>query len=153
LKAELLDDPCHAAFTDREACLSELLSDHIGRGVRIEKTVTDYLALDFIGANVVSLGPALLGLKRQGALLLKEIEHLIITLPSEAIAFGRRGSAKLAFSLDEHEQAWGDLIDRRDDELATGAADPAVRQVKDHGRLLQPDEVQGAGHPAARVGG
>ena len=153
MKAELLDDPCNAAGTDGKARLPEFLGDDLSGGVGVEKTVTDDLALDFIGPNVVGLGPAFLSLKSQRTLLLKEIEHLIITLPGQAVPLSRGGGTEFAFSLNKHEQTWGDLVDCWHDELAARADDPMVRQIECHGRFLQP---RGAwyrrGGARARVG-
>jgi hypothetical protein len=154
LKTERLDDPCDAPNTDGEARLPELLSDDLGCGVGVEETVTNDLALDFIGADVVGLGAAFLSLKSEGAFLLKEIEHLVITLPGEAVLLRRGGSAEFAFSLDEHEQAGGDVVGRGDDEFAARADDPTLRQVEGHGCVLQPEGLEfGARHrPRTRVG-
>ena len=60
MQAELLDDPSHAAGTDGKARLPEFLGDDVRGGVGVEETVTNDLALDFVGPNVVGLGPAFL---------------------------------------------------------------------------------------------
>ena len=59
LKAVLLDDADDTTSADREAGLAELLRDDVDRGVGIEKAVTDDLANDFVGADIVAFGDGL----------------------------------------------------------------------------------------------
>ena len=60
MKAVLLDDADDTTSADREAGLAELLRDDVDRGVGIEEAVTDDLANDFVGADIVAFGAGLL---------------------------------------------------------------------------------------------
>jgi hypothetical protein len=63
LKAVLFDDADDTTSAYREASLPELLSDDVDRGVRIEEAVTDDLANDFVGADIVVFGAGLVALE------------------------------------------------------------------------------------------
>jgi hypothetical protein len=80
LKAILFHDALDTAGTDGETGLAELLSDDVDRGVGIEEAVTNDLAFDLLGPDIVGLGPAFLILEGQGSFFLKLFEHLIISL-------------------------------------------------------------------------
>jgi hypothetical protein len=54
LKAVLLNDADDTTSADREAGLAELLRDDVDRGVGIEEAVTDDLANEFVGADIVA---------------------------------------------------------------------------------------------------
>jgi hypothetical protein len=111
LKAILLDDALHATGTDEEAGLAELLGDDIDRGIGIEEAVTDDLAFDFVGPDRVAFGATFVRLEGDGPSFVELREQLMITLSGEAILLGGlRTAESSAFSLNDHEQAWGDLI-------------------------------------------
>ena len=56
MKAVLLDDAHDTTRADHEASLAELLGDHVDCGVGIEEAVTNDLANDFVGADLVVFG-------------------------------------------------------------------------------------------------
>ena len=67
-------------------------------------------------------------------MLLKKVEHLIITLPGEAVlAGGLSGAESFAFAFHKHEQARRDLIVQGDDQFARGTDDAAVGEHESHG--------------------
>ena len=59
MKAVLLDDADDTTSADREAGLAEFLGDDVDRGIRIEEAVTDDLANDFVGTDVIAFGAGL----------------------------------------------------------------------------------------------
>jgi hypothetical protein len=137
LRTVLLDDAFDAAGTDLEAGLTELLGDDVGRGIGIEEAVTDDLAFDLVGADMVGFGSAFLRLEGQDTILLKSFKELIIPLSCQAVLLGGVGDAEFAaFSLDEHEQPWGDLVALGDEELSSGSGDAAIRKDEVHQRVL-----------------
>ena len=124
MKAILFNDPLNTAGTDLDTGLAELLSDDVSRGVGIEEAVTNDLAFDLVGPDGVGLGAAFLALEGEDAPFLELCEQLMITLSTHAILGGRPGSAEVfAFSFDEHEQPWGDLVVVGNDEVAGGPDD------------------------------
>jgi hypothetical protein len=138
LKAVLLDDTDDASSADRESGLAELLRDDVDRCVRIEKAVTDDLANDFVGADVIAFGAGLVALKSQASLFPIEFEQLKITLFAEIeLLSGLGGTEPFALAFDEHGQAGDDEVIGKHGELTGGADDAVRRQIKLHGRVLR----------------
>jgi hypothetical protein len=62
---------------------------------------------------------------------------LIIPLSCKAVLLGHPGDAEFsAFSLDEHDQAWGDFVALRNEEFAGGSDDAAIGKDEVHERVL-----------------
>jgi hypothetical protein len=138
LKAVLLDDADNTTSADREAGLAELLCDDVDRGVRIEEAVTDNLANDLVGADIVVFGAGLMALESRASMFAVEFEQLKISLFAELELVGSLGGAEsLALTLDEHGQAGDDEVIRKNWELSGGADDTAGRDVEPHGLVLR----------------
>ena len=83
MKAEFLDDADDTTSADREAGLAELLRDDVDRCVGIEKAVTDDLANDFVGADIVAFGAGRVALESCASKFTIEFEQLKISLLAE----------------------------------------------------------------------
>jgi hypothetical protein len=138
LKAVLLDDADDTTSADREAGLAELLGDDVDRGIRIEEAVTDDLANDFVGADVIAFGAGLVALKSQASLLPIEFEQLKISLFAEIeLLSGLGGTEPFALAFNEHGQAGDDEVIRTNGKLSGGSDDAVGRQVELHGLVLR----------------
>jgi len=85
LKAILFHDALDTASADGEAGLAELHSDDVDRGVGMDEAVTNDLAFDLLGPDIVGLGSTFLTLEGEDAPILKLREHLMIALSSDSI--------------------------------------------------------------------
>jgi hypothetical protein len=56
----VFNDTLDTACTDRPPTLTQLLRNHRGRGVGVEKTMSNHLPDHFVGTAVVRFGAALL---------------------------------------------------------------------------------------------
>jgi hypothetical protein len=109
LKAVFLDDADDTPKADRKAWLAEFLRDHVGRGVGIEEAVTDNLANDLFGTDVVALGTGLVTLESGASLFAEESEQLKISLLGDVEFLGGLGGAEaFALAFDEHGQPGDD---------------------------------------------
>jgi hypothetical protein len=127
LKAIGFDDAFDAARADEETTLADLLSDDIGRGIRVEKAVTDDLAHDLIGPAVVGLGAPALAEEGDGPPFPIGVQDLVVALLGEAeLPCGPQRAEGFTFALEEHGQPWGDLVPGRDLEEAAGADEDTV---------------------------
>ena len=137
MKTVLLDDADDTPNADREAGLAEFLRDDIDRGVGIEEAMTDDLANDLVGADIVAFGAGLVTLESSASMFTIEFKQLKISLFAELELLGRLGGAEpFALAFDEHGQAGDDQIVRKDGEVSGGADDAAGRDVKLHGWVL-----------------
>lgn len=89
MQSKVGDDAPDAAGANGLANLAELLSDDLGGGFRVKKTLADDLADGLIGATVVRLGPGLVVDQGGNAVAGEGIFELEIALL--AVAEGRRG--------------------------------------------------------------
>ena len=138
MKAVLLDDADDATRADREAGLAELLRDDVDRCVRIEKAVTDDLANDFVGADIVAFGTGRLASESFASQFTIEFEELKISLLAEVeLLSGLGGTEPFALAFNEHGQAGNDEVIRKNGELTSGADDAVGRQIKLHGQILR----------------
>ena len=138
MKAVLLDDTNDATNADREAGLAQFLRDDVDGGVRIEKTVTDDLANDLVGADIVAFGAGLVTLESSASMFTIEFKQLKISLFAEVELLGGLGGAEpFALAFDEHGQAGDDQVVRKNGEVSGGAKDAAGRDVKLHGWVLR----------------
>jgi hypothetical protein len=138
LKAILLDDADDTAHADREAGLTEFLRDDVDCGVRIEEAMSDDLANNLIGADIVAFGTGLVALESCASMFLIEFEQLKVSLSAEVELFGGLGGAEpFALAFDEHGQAGDDEVVRKNGELSGGADDAATRDVELHGLILR----------------
>jgi len=138
LKAVLLDDADDTTSADREAGLAELLRDDVDRGVRIEEAVTDDLANDFVGADIVAFGAGLVALESCASMFTIEFEQLKISLLAEVeLLSGLGGTEPFALAFNEHGQAGDDEVIRKNGELSGGADDAVGRHVELHGLVLR----------------
>jgi hypothetical protein len=134
LKPILLDDAFDAPSADGEACLAELLSDDVGRGIEIQEAVTDDLSFEFLGADIVGLRSSLLAREGLGSVFSKYFKQLIISLSSESqLLSGQSRSDPFAFSFDEHDQSRGDEVMGRDHQFAGRPDDVALGDFEFHG--------------------
>ena len=137
MKAVFLDDADNTAGTDREAGLAELLCDDVDRGVRIEEAVTDDLANEFVGADIVAFGPGLVALESVASLFPVELEQLEVSLLADVeLRSGLGGTEPFALAFDNHGQAGDDEVVRTNGEFTGGANDAVDRHVEQHGFVL-----------------
>ena len=138
MKAVLLDDADDATNADREAGLAQFLRDDVDRGVGIEEALTDHLANDLVGADIVTFGAGLVALESCASMFTVEFEQLKISLFAEVELLGGLGGAEaLALAFDEHGQAGHDKVVRKNGDLSGGADDAAGRDVELHGLGLR----------------
>ena len=138
MKAVLLDDTNDATNADRETGLAQFLRDDVDGGVGIEEAVTDDLANEFVGADIVAFGAGLLTLESRASLLTIEFEQLKISLFAEVELLGGLGGAEpFALAFDEHGQAGDYKVVRKNGKLSGGADDAAGRDVELHGLVLR----------------
>ena len=138
MKAVLLDDADDTANADREAGLTEFLGDDVNRGVGIEEALTDDLANDLVGADIVAFGAGLVTLESSASMFTIEFKQLKISLFAEVELLGGLGGAEpFALAFDEHGQAGDDQVVRKNGEVSGGADDAAGRDVKLHGWVLR----------------
>jgi hypothetical protein len=138
LKAVLLDDADDTTSTDHEAGLAELLGDDVDGGVGIEESVTNDLANDFVGADIVAFGAGLMALESSASLFTIEFEQLKISLLAEVeLLSGLGGTEPFAVAFNEHSQASDNEVVRKNGEFSGGADDAMGRQVKLHGLILR----------------
>jgi hypothetical protein len=138
LKAIFLDDAVHAPGTDGETSLAELLGDDVDRGIRIEEAVTNDLAFDFVGADVVMFGAGLVALEPGASVFAVKFEQLKISLFAEIELLGRLGGAEpLTLTFDEHGQPGDDEVIWKNRNLSGRADDATGRDVELHGLVLR----------------
>jgi hypothetical protein len=138
LKAVLFDDAVDTPSADLEAGLAELLRDDVDRGVRIEKAVTDDLANEFVGADMVAFGAGLVALESCASMFTIEFEQLKISLLAEAeLLSGLGGTDSFALALDEHGEAGDDEVIRKNREFSGWTDDAVGRHVELHGVILR----------------
>ena len=138
MKAVLFDDAIDATGTEGETGLTELLRDDVDRGVRIEKAVTDDLANEFVGADIVTFGAGLVALESCTSMFTIEFEQLKISLLAEAeLLSGLGGTESFALALDEHREAGDNEVIRTNREFSGWADDAVGRHVELHGVILR----------------
>ena len=124
MQAVIGDDPFDAAQTEGQTGLAEFLGDDGGGDVGIQKTVAQDLADELIGPAIIGFGAGLPGLESGQAALLVIREHLVIALAAKAVFAGDLGDLRLqALTFDEHEEAAGLFVRRRDGEGAGRAGE------------------------------
>ena len=117
--------------------LAEFLRDDIDRGVGIEEAMTDDLANELIGADIVVFGAGLVALEPCASMFTIEFEQLKVSLFAEVELFGGLGGAEpFALAFDEHGQAGDDEVVRKNGDFSGGADDAVGRDVELHGVLF-----------------
>jgi hypothetical protein len=148
LKAVLLDDADDAPRAGEEAGLAKLLRDDVDLGIGFKEAVTDDLANEFVGADVVAFGTWLVALESCASMFTIEFEQLKISLLAEMeLLGGLDGTKPFALALNEHGQARDDEVIRQHGDLSGGADDALSRDVELHGLVLR----EKAGVRAARL--
>jgi hypothetical protein len=138
LKAVLLDDADDTTSADREAGLAELLRDYLDRGIRIEEAVTDDLANELVGADIVAFGAGLVAVESSASMFTIEFEQLKISLLAEVELLGGLGGAEsFALAFNEHGQAGDDEVIPKNGKLSGGADDAVGGHVELHGLVLR----------------
>ena len=138
MQAVLLDDADNTPNADLKAGLAEFLRDDLDSGVGIEKAVTDDLANDLVGADIVAFGAWFVALEPHASMFTIEFEQLKISLLAEVKLGGGLGGAKpLALAFDEHSQAGDDEVIRKNREFTGGPNDASGRDVELHGMVLR----------------
>ena len=111
MNAVIGDDAVDAAQAELEVSLAQLLGDHLGGGIWIQKAIAQHLADDLIGAAIIGLGAGFLGAKGKQATLLEVRQQLIVALATNAVFGGDTGDAVFqTLAFDEHEEALGQFI-------------------------------------------
>jgi hypothetical protein len=138
LKAVLLDDADDTTSADREAGLAKLLRDDVDCGVGIKEAVTDDLANDFVGSDIVALGAGLVPLESCATVVTIAFEQLKISLFAEVeLLGGLDGTKPFALTFNEHGQASDNEVVRKNRELSGGADDAMGGHVEVHGLVLR----------------
>jgi hypothetical protein len=138
LKAILLDDADDTTHADREPGLAEFLRDDVDRGVGIEEAMTNDLADDLVGADIVVFGARLVGFESRASMLAVEPEQLIIPLFAEAeLLSGLGGAQPFALAFHEHGEARDEEVTRKNGKLSGGADDAERSDVDLHGSVLR----------------
>lgn len=97
------DDTTHA---DRKRSLADFLRNDIDRDVRNKEVIADDLVNEFLSADIVVFGAALLALELCAFMFTIEFEHLKVSLFTEIELFGGlRGAEPFALALDDNGQA------------------------------------------------
>jgi hypothetical protein len=137
LQAELGDDAVDRTFTDAEVALPEFLRDDLGAGFRVQETMTDHLADNFLGASVLRFGAALGAEKGQAALLEKKRPELEVTLAAiTEFGGGPVNAFAAAFALDQHGELTRDFVVFGNGQGAGGALDALLEELEGkHGDL------------------
>jgi hypothetical protein len=153
LKAILLDDAHDTASANWETRLTKLLCEDVEGGIGIKEAVTNDLADDLVGANIVAFGTWLMAKESWATLFTKEFEQLKISLFAEAELLGRLGGPDpLALAFDEHREAEDNEVIRKDGKLSGGPDDPVGRHVESHGMLLREEPTtEKRGRHGARI--
>jgi hypothetical protein len=138
LQAILLDDADDTTRADGEAGLAKLLRDDVDCGVGIKEAVTDDLANDFVGSDIVALGAGLVALESCATLVTIAFEQLKISLFAEVeLLGGLDGTKPFALTFNEHGQASDNEVVRKNWELSGGADDAMGGHVEVHGLVLR----------------
>ena len=138
MKTVLFDDADNTTHADREPGLAEFLRDNVDRGVRIKEAMTDDLANDLVGADIVAFGPGLVALESCASMFTIEFEQLKVSLFAEVELFGGLGGTEpFALAFDKHGQAGDDEVVGKNREFSVGADDTATRDVELHGLILR----------------
>lgn len=111
MEAELGNNTIDGSFADSEVTLSEFLSNNLGAGLRIQESVADDLANQFLGAAVVGFGPSLGAEESLGAALEEQGSELEVTLAAKT-EFRSRAIDAIgpAFAFDEHGELTSDFV-------------------------------------------
>ena len=151
MKAVFLDDTDDTANADRETGLPKFLGDDVDRGIGVEKPVTDDLANDLVGADIVAFGAGLAALESCASLFMIKPEQLKISLFAQVELLGGLGGAEaFALAFDEHGQPGDDEVIRTNWELSGGADDAVGGDVELHG--LVPPRGERVGQSARSRG-
>jgi hypothetical protein len=111
LEAEGGDDAVNGPFADRAPALPHFLSDHLGGGVRIEKTMANDLTDHFLFSAVGGLWAAFPAEQGDGAFLQKKRAELKIALTAETeLGCGAGGTVFTQLSLDQHGHLARDFV-------------------------------------------
>jgi len=138
LKAVLLDDADDTPSAEQEAGLAELLRNDVDRGVRIQEAVTDDLANEFVGADIIAFGAGLVAFESCASMFTIEFEQLKISLPAEAeLLSGLGGAESFALAFNEHREAGDYEVIRKNREFSRRADDAVGRHLEMHGLVLR----------------
>jgi hypothetical protein len=111
LQAELSNDAIDGSFACAEVALAEFLSNDLGTGIGVEKSVTDHLADEFLAASIVRLRASFGAEQSLSSLFEEEGLELKVTLAAETeFGSGAVDAFRAAFTFDEHSEFKGDFI-------------------------------------------
>lgn len=138
LQAVLGDDAFHAAYADVPSRLVQFLSDDLGGGFRVKKSMANDLPNHFVGSAVIGARPSFLALQSEGALVLEEMKQLIVALFGIAELFGRLlGSQPFALAFMDHGEFEQEVVVGMDFQAALRSNPIDFVMVKeDHRNLL-----------------
>src|SRR5262249_42616349 len=112
--------------------------DDVNRGVRIGEAVTDDLANDLVGADVVAFGAGLVALESVASLFTVEFEQLEVPLLAEIELLSGLGRTEpFALAFDNHGQAGDHEVARENGEFSSGANNAVGGHVELHGWVLR----------------
>jgi len=121
LQAIDLNDPFHGADADIRTGLLQLLGDHFGRGVRIEKAMADDQPDHLLGPAVVGFRSATFAQQSHRAPFPVGVQQLIIALLGiTELAGGRDRTKTLTLAFENHGQLACDLVTLRNRQSAVG---------------------------------
>jgi len=131
LQPELGDDPVYRAFADTKVALSEFLSNDFGAGLRIQESVANHLAHEFLSASVVGFGPPFGAEQSSAAFFEEESSELKVALATIAKLGGDMINAfRATFAGDKHGKLASDFIVFRNREGAELALDAFFEKLK-----------------------
>jgi hypothetical protein len=128
-----------ASCADDEAGLTKLLRDDIGRGIGVEKAMSNDLTYELIGTAVMGFGATGMALQGHSATFLEKIAELKIALFRETEGGGGLKRAEVGtFTGVKHGELKGDFIIRADSEFATGPNEGTFLEVEDRHEARPP---------------
>lgn len=111
MQAVVGNDAFHAPNADLPSALTQLLRDHLRRGIAVEKTMPDHLANRFRRSPIIGLRPALPTLQcRRPSFAVSSTQLKIALLAVAELASRLKRSRFFALALDEHEQLASDFV-------------------------------------------
>jgi hypothetical protein len=139
LQAELGNDAINGSFAGAEATLAEFLSNDLGTGIGVEKSMADHLADEFLATSVVGFRTSFGAEQSLPSLFEEEGLELKVTLAAETeFGSGTVNAFRAAFTLDEHGEFKGDFIIVGNGQGAESALETFLEQFqRNHRDLLE----------------
>ena len=133
------NDAIDGSFACAEVTLAKFLSNDLGTGIGIEKSVAYYLADEFLGASIVALRASFEAEQSLPSFFEEEGLELEVTLAAETeFGSGAVDAFRAAFTFDEHSEFKGDFIVVGNGQGAETALETFLEQFqRNHRNLLE----------------